>query len=311
MPRLWCSLPHFARGSWVYVESFRLLASLPCSQLPVPIASELIDLAYIGNGGRAVHVSDQHYGRGENLILPGRGVNMGDGMSFPSPHASPLFSPTLLSLRLGNQTFAPSCPPRYGHDPAGPPRTLDGGHDRYVSFQGQFPRECGHRRMLVRRRGAPPRDRMDCTDAADKALGAQGTPSDTTKLGWSLFTCSDNDLSRRRNKAAQGIRTTRCPRSAKSSDNIASVADKVHPGGSPHPRSLCAIRPSDIIYIPLFAHDQSKPEHRHENSPCRRGRKSATARGTKPRDKSSGTESVCVSVRTTSDPSEAKGFGET
>ncbi|CAO3659266.1 unnamed protein product [Umbelopsis vinacea] len=42
-------------------------------------ASEIVDLAYLGNGGHAVVVSDQHYGSGGNLLLPGRGNNMGDG----------------------------------------------------------------------------------------------------------------------------------------------------------------------------------------------------------------------------------------
>jgi allantoicase len=41
--------------------------------------SELIDLAYIGNGGRSVQVSDEHYGPGDFLILPGRGKTQGDG----------------------------------------------------------------------------------------------------------------------------------------------------------------------------------------------------------------------------------------
>ncbi|GAA93763.1 uncharacterized protein L969DRAFT_608810 [Mixia osmundae IAM 14324] len=38
-----------------------------------------IDLAHVLNGGRCVAVSDQHFGVGKNLILPGRGKDMGDG----------------------------------------------------------------------------------------------------------------------------------------------------------------------------------------------------------------------------------------
>lgn len=38
-----------------------------------------LDLAYVGNGGRATACSDQHFGTKDNLLLPGRGVNMGDG----------------------------------------------------------------------------------------------------------------------------------------------------------------------------------------------------------------------------------------
>lgn len=37
------------------------------------------DLAHVFAGGRVVHVSDQHFGVGGNLILPGRGKDMGDG----------------------------------------------------------------------------------------------------------------------------------------------------------------------------------------------------------------------------------------
>ena len=38
-----------------------------------------VDLAAIGNGGRGVACSDQHYGSPMNMLYPGRGVNMGDG----------------------------------------------------------------------------------------------------------------------------------------------------------------------------------------------------------------------------------------
>ncbi|OBZ83554.1 putative allantoicase [Choanephora cucurbitarum] len=41
--------------------------------------SAILDLAFCGNGGRAVQVSDQHYTPGSNILLPGRGQNMGDG----------------------------------------------------------------------------------------------------------------------------------------------------------------------------------------------------------------------------------------
>ncbi len=40
---------------------------------------ELIDLAYIGSGGKVVAASDMFFGKKENLIMPGRAVNMGDG----------------------------------------------------------------------------------------------------------------------------------------------------------------------------------------------------------------------------------------
>ncbi|TKA51327.1 Allantoicase [Cryomyces minteri] len=40
---------------------------------------EVFDLAATINGGVAVRCSDQHFGTKDNLLLPGRGVNMGDG----------------------------------------------------------------------------------------------------------------------------------------------------------------------------------------------------------------------------------------
>ncbi|KAI9766714.1 MAG: Allantoicase [Geoglossum simile] len=39
----------------------------------------VLDLASLQNGGRAIAFSDQHYGTASNLLLPGRGIDMGDG----------------------------------------------------------------------------------------------------------------------------------------------------------------------------------------------------------------------------------------
>ena len=50
----------------------RLLAS-------APNAGGLVDLAGILQGGRALVWSDEHYSTPNQLLLPGRGVNMGDG----------------------------------------------------------------------------------------------------------------------------------------------------------------------------------------------------------------------------------------
>ncbi|KIM45234.1 hypothetical protein M413DRAFT_441917 [Hebeloma cylindrosporum] len=48
--------------------------------IPVhPSTQTPFDLAHVFAGGRVVRVSDQHFGVGSNLILPGRGKNMGDG----------------------------------------------------------------------------------------------------------------------------------------------------------------------------------------------------------------------------------------
>jgi len=38
-----------------------------------------VDLAAVGHGGRAIACSDEHYGSMQNLLAPGRGINMGDG----------------------------------------------------------------------------------------------------------------------------------------------------------------------------------------------------------------------------------------
>lgn len=42
-------------------------------------AFNVIDLAHCLNGGRVVFTDDQHFGAGNNILLPGRGQDMGDG----------------------------------------------------------------------------------------------------------------------------------------------------------------------------------------------------------------------------------------
>jgi len=41
--------------------------------------NELVDLAAMGNGGRALLCSNEHFGTMDNILAPGRGINMGDG----------------------------------------------------------------------------------------------------------------------------------------------------------------------------------------------------------------------------------------
>ncbi|PHQ68125.1 MAG: allantoicase [Robiginitomaculum sp.] len=41
--------------------------------------SQTIDLAALEYGGRAIYANDTHFGVPENLIAPGKGINMGDG----------------------------------------------------------------------------------------------------------------------------------------------------------------------------------------------------------------------------------------
>jgi allantoicase len=58
------------------IARFRLFGVV----VPVfPDPSTTIDLAHVANGGLAVAFSDQHFGKASNLLLPGRGVDMGDG----------------------------------------------------------------------------------------------------------------------------------------------------------------------------------------------------------------------------------------
>jgi allantoicase len=43
------------------------------------VDGELVDLASVAMGGRGVAASDQFFSSTDNLVMPGRGVNMGDG----------------------------------------------------------------------------------------------------------------------------------------------------------------------------------------------------------------------------------------
>ncbi|WP_339670921.1 allantoicase [Dasania marina] len=43
------------------------------------IAGELVDLASVMNGGRGIAASDMFFSSPSNLVMPGRGINMGDG----------------------------------------------------------------------------------------------------------------------------------------------------------------------------------------------------------------------------------------
>jgi allantoicase len=59
------------------IARFRLFGTV-VPVLPQDV-NEVFDLAACVNGGVAVSCSDQHFGTKDNLILPGRGVDMGDG----------------------------------------------------------------------------------------------------------------------------------------------------------------------------------------------------------------------------------------
>lgn len=59
------------------IARFRLYGR-PNPVFPEDINAE-VDLAAAGLGGAAISYSDQHFGSADNLIIPGRGINMGDG----------------------------------------------------------------------------------------------------------------------------------------------------------------------------------------------------------------------------------------
>ncbi|GAA6024809.1 hypothetical protein JCM11491_005615 [Sporobolomyces phaffii] len=61
---------------------FRAYGHVVASNTPAPSTvtpAGLVDLAHVLNGGTVTGESDQHFGRGGNLVLPGRGKDMGDG----------------------------------------------------------------------------------------------------------------------------------------------------------------------------------------------------------------------------------------
>lgn len=58
---------------------FRAYGRVVPPPAPAHPSGEAVDLAHVLNGGTVTGESDQHFGRGANLILPGRGKDMGDG----------------------------------------------------------------------------------------------------------------------------------------------------------------------------------------------------------------------------------------
>ncbi|KAG1809352.1 galactose-binding domain-like protein [Suillus subaureus] len=59
------------------IARFRVYGNVAPVQPDGP--QEVFDLAHVFAGGRVTFMSDQHFGVGANLILPGRGKDMGDG----------------------------------------------------------------------------------------------------------------------------------------------------------------------------------------------------------------------------------------
>lgn len=61
------------------VARFRVYGSVMVDWSRMARASRALDLASIKNGGLVVGASDMHFGARDNLIMPGRALNMGDG----------------------------------------------------------------------------------------------------------------------------------------------------------------------------------------------------------------------------------------
>mgnify|MGYP002621582687 CR=1 FL=1 len=82
---------------------------------------DLVDLVALENGGEVVSASDEHFGAATNLILPGRGVDMGDGWE-TRRRRGPGFDWALLAL---------GCPGRIDRV------VVDTAH-----FKGNYPHSC-------------------------------------------------------------------------------------------------------------------------------------------------------------------------
>ncbi|KAF9793362.1 allantoicase [Thelephora terrestris] len=117
-----------------------------------PNAHEEFDLAHVFSGGRVVFTSDQHFGVGSNLIIPGRGKDMGDGWE------------TKRSRQPGHRDWAII-------------KLGDGGYLTHVEidtahFKGNFPESC-ELYAINSPDFIPPHH--------------QGTPGATTESSWAMI----------------------------------------------------------------------------------------------------------------------------
>ena len=60
------------------VARLRIFGEVRCDAQKLA-EQDMPDLIAVENGGRALACSDEHYGRMQNLLMPGPGINMGDG----------------------------------------------------------------------------------------------------------------------------------------------------------------------------------------------------------------------------------------
>ena len=61
------------------VARLRVYGEVEVDWARVAQSGRVVDLASIRNGGLVLAVSDMHFGAKENMIMPGRAANMGDG----------------------------------------------------------------------------------------------------------------------------------------------------------------------------------------------------------------------------------------
>ena len=98
-----------------------------------------VDLAAIQNGGLVLGASDMHYGAKDNMMMPGRAINMGDGWE-TRRRRGPGYDWAIVRL--------------------GAPGVIDASRDRYEPLQGQLSRQRIHRRCLL------PGATLEATDPA-------------------------------------------------------------------------------------------------------------------------------------------------
>jgi hypothetical protein len=73
IPDLWPEETHTLSPFFFFVLQARFRVYGAVAPVYPKSLSALFDLAHVFAGGRVERVSDQHYGVGENLLLPGRG----------------------------------------------------------------------------------------------------------------------------------------------------------------------------------------------------------------------------------------------
>ena len=96
------------------------------------------DLAHVFAGGRVEFVSDQHFGVGSNLILPGRGKDMGDGWETRRSRAEGHKDWVIIKLCVFTNpvTFQTS------YNSRGAPGNLEHVEIDTAHFKGNFPESC-------------------------------------------------------------------------------------------------------------------------------------------------------------------------